>query len=447
MSRKIKFTILIIFVVNILIPLFIFRDIIFPLPEIEISEEKKNKINNLMTKFHENGQFQGTILVAANGDIVYQKAFGLADVEKKIPNTLSTKFRIASATKQITATLVLQLVDEGKLRLDGTVSDYLPDYPLTKNDKITIWHLLTHTSGIIGESSVQNLETIEKLYHTKEEILEVISKYPLSFDPGDRWQYSNFGYFLLGVIIEKVSGQSYQQLLKEKICDRVGMTNTIPDENSTDDKDLAIGYHYDHIKGIQEASFLDMSFVFAYGHLLSTVNDLFLFDQALYSEKLLKNKLKDYLFDDYVWSSQRIKIGNSSRKVKAKLINGSINGFKCNIIRIPKDRVYIIQQTNHKEPQTNIIIAWNTSDIATRILAILYEQEYELPKKSAAYAVFREMLDTGVPQAVEKYETLKNQCWDSYYFKDDEFITLSRKLHDANKRNEAKEYFNLISNN
>jgi CubicO group peptidase (beta-lactamase class C family) len=400
-----------------------------------------------MDRFYENEQFYGTILIAVKGEIIYQNASGYADRDSLIPNTLDTKFRIASVTKQITTMLILQMVEEGILDLDGKLTDYLPEYPKDKGDGITVHHLLTHRSGIIGEPKVPNLEQIEKFYHSPKQMIDLITSFDLASRPGSRYEYSNFGYYLLGLIIERVSGKSYGELLQEKICVPVGMTNTLPDVTGKGFINRAKGYHYSYFNGPEIAPHLDMSFAYSCGHLLSTVHDLYLWDRALYSEKLLSNEMKELFFDKYGWLYQRVAVGNEGQTARANLIAGSINGFKANMLRIADNEIFITQLTNHKEHNRHILQGWGTVDIASRILAILYDRPYDLPRKSAAYEVFRTLLDSGEVAAVEKYSDLHENRQDRFWFKDEEFEILARELYDAGMLDEALVHGQLIPDN
>ncbi len=419
-----------------------------PLPDVTVTKEKVAAIVKLMDRFYENEQFYGTILIAVKGEIIYQHATGYADRDSLIPNTLDTKFRIASATKPMTAMLVLQLVEEGKLRLDDKVTDILPEYPADKGRDITIHHLLTHRSGIVGEPRVRELERIEKLYHSREQMLDLITGFDLVFEPGTRNEYSNFGYYMLGVIIERVSGKSYDELLQEKICAPIGMENTLPDVTGVTYEKRAIGYHYNYFTGPELAPHLDMSFAFGCGHLLSNTQDLYRFDQALYGDVLLKDEeLMHSFFDNIGWRSQKVPIGNERRKIRVGLVNASVNGFKCNMMRIADEKIFITQLTNHKEQNQHILQGYGTSDIASRILAILYDQPYDLPRKSAAYEVFRSLVDSGETAAREKYFDLNEYQQDKFWFKDEEFVILTRELYNASMFDKALVYCKLAPDN
>jgi len=256
-------------------------------PELAVPENAENKIDQIVNTLYENEQFSGAVLVSVEGEIIYKNAVGFANLKDSIPINLDTKFRIASFTKPFTTILILQLVEDGKLELDGKLTDYLPDFPEDKGEGITIRHLLTHTAGITGESRISNLIDIEKEYYSRKRLLECIAKRDLVFEPGKGREYSNFGYALLGLVIEEVSGKSYNELLQEKICIPAGMKNTMEDITAQQIENRAIGYTYDYFNGLEEASFLDMSFCLGAGQLISTVKDLYLFDQALYTNKLL----------------------------------------------------------------------------------------------------------------------------------------------------------------
>jgi CubicO group peptidase (beta-lactamase class C family) len=203
------------------------------------------------------------VLVARNGEVLLAKGYGLANVEHRVPNTPHTKFRLASATKSITAAAILQLQEAGKLNLDDSVAKYLPDMPHAS--EITIRHLLTHTSGLRSSE-----------------------KDPLEFTPGERMNYSNTGYHVLGRIIEKVTGQSYEEYLRAAIFQPLGMRGSGLDHYAPIVPDRASGYERDGRAGYVNAPPGDMAGAFSAGGLYSTVEDLYHFDLALLSGTFLK---------------------------------------------------------------------------------------------------------------------------------------------------------------
>jgi CubicO group peptidase (beta-lactamase class C family) len=223
------------------------------------------------------------VLVAQNGKIVFQKGYGFADRKNYKPITPETKVRIGSITKQFTASAILLLQEQGKLRVEDRLSKFIPDYP--RGDEVTLHHLLTHTSGIHNYTSKPEFwETITD-YKTPEEMIEFFKHDPYDFNPGERWSYSNSGYFLLGYIIKKVSGQSYSDFLKNQIFTPLAMHNSgiYGTELLTEE---ALGYSYKNNK-VEKALNRDMSTAYAAGAIHSTVTDLYRWNEAVFNSKVL----------------------------------------------------------------------------------------------------------------------------------------------------------------
>lgn len=406
------------------------------------SKTMGDEIEEIVSRIYQNGQFTGSVLVSVKGEIVFKKGYGYANIEDSIPNTCDTKFRIASFTKPFTVMLILQLVEDGKLELDGKLTDYLPEFPEEKGKNITIHQLLTHTAGITGEWRISNLIDIEKEYYTRERLLNCIIERDFVFEPGEGREYSNFGYALLGLIIENVSGKSYEELLQEKICEPAGMKNTLGDITSQPIENRAIGYNYNYFTGIEEASFLDMSFVFGYGHLLSTVDDLYLFDKALNSNKLLNEKSKDLFFNKYGWHYQNVPYGKGFKKIRSNSLDGSINGFGSHTQRIEKDTVFIVALRNTKEYKKQIVIKW-PAYMMSRILAVIYGEEYDSPKESGAFVVFKTLIESGQNKAEDKFKNIRKQQ-DNYYIDKSEFEFFEEELRKQNMVIEADKYQSFV---
>src|ERR1041385_1514912 len=245
-----------------------------------LAQDKAAKIDQLISLYQKYGQFNGSALVADNGKVIYRKGVGLANMEWGIPNTPDTKFRLGSITKQFTSMLILQLVEQGKIKLDAKLSDYLPDYRKDTGEKVTIHNLLTHTSGIPSYTGLPNF--FQDVSRNPYKVADFVKKYAsgdLEFEPGSKFSYSNSGYFILGAIIERVTGKPYEQVLKENIFDPAGMKNTGYDHHDTIIPKRASGY----VKtgnGYINAPYLDMSIPYAAGSLYSTVEDLYLWDQV-----------------------------------------------------------------------------------------------------------------------------------------------------------------------
>ena len=165
----------------------------------------------------------------------------MADIELNVPMQSDMVFRIGSITKQFTAVCILQLMEQGKLGLQDEITKFIPDYP-TQAHKITIEHLLTHTSGIMSYTGMKNFQDIIRKDMKPEEIIDFFKNQPMEFAPGSKWNYNNSGYFLLGYIIEKVSGKTYPQYLEENIFKPLGMTNSFYGSNNKIIRNRASGY-------------------------------------------------------------------------------------------------------------------------------------------------------------------------------------------------------------
>ena len=304
------------------------------------------------------GDFNGAVLVSRQGRIVYQHAFGYANREWNIPNDLQTKFEIGSMTKQFTAMLVLQLVNEGQIRLDGHISDYLPYYRKDTGNRVRISDLLSHTSGIPNFTDIPGfLEgSASRISYSVKDFVEEYCSGDLQFAPGSRFEYSNSGYFVLGAIVEQVSGASYERLLRDRILKPLGMKDSGYAHSETVLPHRASGYERSS-SGLRNARFYDMSIPFAAGALYSTVGDLFLWDRALYGERLLPIRVRDLLFKPnlenygYGWVILIPKRGAPYAGESIPMHGGAIFGFQSVIQRIPKHRELIVLLDNNDSPK------------------------------------------------------------------------------------------------
>ena len=182
------------------------------------------QIGELLEASHAVGQFSGAALVADRGKVVYRGAYGVANADWEIPNQVDTKFRLASITKQFTAMLTLLLVKDGKLELDAPITRYLKGYPAASGDKVTIHHLLSHTSGIPSYTDREGFMQRDALHSMP--VTEFVAKFcsePLAFEPGSKFRYNNSGYFLLGAIIEQVTGTTYRAEMRARVFEPLGM--------------------------------------------------------------------------------------------------------------------------------------------------------------------------------------------------------------------------------
>ena len=413
--------------------------VLFALTPMAFAQEKAKQIDDLMQIYVANGKFNGSMLVAGNGKVIFKKGYGLANMEWNIPNTTDTKFRLGSLTKQFTAMLVMQLVEQGKLKLDGKVTDYLTDYPKATGDKITIHHLLTHTAGIPNYTNLPDFnKNLSRNRYKPTDFIKQFSDLPLEFEPGSAFAYSNSGYFLLGGIIEKVTGKSYEKVLQENIFMPLQMNNTGYDLPFKILPKRASGYQK-WGPAYENASYIDMSIPYAAGSLYSTVEDLALWDQALYSEKLLSASSKAIMFTPYKsgyaygWGVYKKQIAQLKDSVLVMQHQGGINGFNTSLIRIPKNKHMVVLLNNTGGTDLNAI--------QDNILSILYNQPFDLPKISVAYVLGQTLDTTSLANALKRYAEIKKQP--TYYLKEAEINRLGYELINAGKIKEAIAVFNL----
>ena len=345
---------------------------------VALGQDHAAKIQEVLALAHKYRQFNGSVLVAENGKIIYKGAFGPANMEWNIPNTPDTRFRLGSITKQFTATVILQLVEQGKIKLDAKLSDYLPEYRKDTGDKVTIHHLLTHTSGIPSYTSQPGFfENVSRNPYKVDEFVKKYASGDLEFAPGSKYTYNNSGYFLLGAIIERVTGKPYEQVLKANIFDPVGMTNTGYDHHDTIIPKRASGYRKTP-DSYTNAPYLDMSIPYAAGSLYSTVEDLYLWDQALYTDKLLSAQSKALMYKPFLedygygWVITKASFKQNDQPVQVISHNGGINGFASTIVRFPKEKHLIVMLDNTGSQYLD--------RLSDSIAKIIYNQPYEPPK-------------------------------------------------------------------
>lgn len=263
------------------------------------------KFDEYMNAAVEQG-FTGAVLVAHDGQVVYRKGFGMANLELGVPNTPQTVFRLGSVTKQYTAAAILVLQERGKLSVEDPVCKYVSECPSAWGP-ITIHHLLTHTSGIPNYTEVKSPEEFRKMGLmpvTVTGFIETFKNRPLEFAVGEKWKYSNSGYYLLGYIIEKVSNQSYEAFLQENIFGPLKLTNTGYDRFDRLIRNRATGYAKKNDK-VVNSDYLDMTVPYSAGALYSTVEDLFAWNEALFGDKLLSAKSRELMItpvkNDYAY--------------------------------------------------------------------------------------------------------------------------------------------------
>jgi CubicO group peptidase (beta-lactamase class C family) len=331
------------------------------------------------------------VIVVKGGRTLFRKAYGMSDLELGVPLRPDMVFRLGSLTKQFTAAAILMLAEDGKLALQDPVEKYLPGYP-TQGHMITIEHLLTHTSGIQDYTDMPGWMTSRILNPMSvQELIDGFKKEPMQFAPGTRWSYDNSGYILLGAIVEKASGKTYEAFVRERIFGPLRMTSSYYDRTEAIIPKRTPGYTREADQ-VRNPQYLSMTQPYAAGSLASTVDDLARWDAALYGETLLKQASLEK-----AWTAYVLKNGTSTgygygwaistmRGRRAIEHDGGIFGFSTYALRLPAERVFVAVLCNSDSPGV--------------------DPEY-LAKKIAALAIgdpFPEPVPiTVVPQVLERY--------------------------------------------
>ncbi len=373
-------------------------------------EDRSAAIDAFVRAHQDRQTFNGAVLVADKGQVVFKKGFGPANREWNIPNAPDTKFKIGSVTKQFTSLLILQLVQEKKIDLQAKLSTYLPFYRHDVGEKVTIHHLLTHTSGI--PSYTDNLPAMKAIVRDPFPQAEFVAGYcsgDLQFEPGSRFRYDNSGYFILGAVIEAVTGKTYEEVLRERIFVPLGMKNSGYDRPIPLIADRASGYSVT-FDGFENAPYLNMSLPYAAGALYSTVEDLYLWDRALAGDKLLSPEMKALLFKPqvamgpiasyaYGWMVRKRQVPGSKAEATSLFHGGDIFGFSAYIERRPDDGRLVVALSNTPEADLGAM--------AAGLFGLLDGQEPELPKKSLTREVYAVLMSRGAAEAVKQYHALK----------------------------------------
>lgn len=310
------------------------------------------RMEQVVQSFVKDKQFMGAVLVARGNDVLLDKGYGFANLEWQIPDSPKTKFRLGSITKQFTAASILLLEERGKLKVDDPVKKYMPDAPAAW-DKITIFNLLTHTSGIPNFTSFPDYRKLEPFAATREELVTRFRDKPLDFQPGEKWSYSNSGYVLLGYLIEKISGESYAQFVQDNIFKPLGMADSGYDSNSAIIEDRASGYAPGQ-NGIANAGYIDMTIPLSAGGLYSTTEDLLRWEQGLFGGKLLSpaslKKMTTPFKNDYAFG-----LGVRSVNGHEEIAHGGgIEGFNTALAYYPDEKLTVVVLANVNGPAQEI---------------------------------------------------------------------------------------------
>jgi CubicO group peptidase (beta-lactamase class C family) len=330
-------------------------------------EALEKKIDAVMTEVYKPGQPGAAVILRKNGETIFRKGYGLADLELGVRVEPDMIFRLGSITKQFTAVSILLLAEQGKLGLQDEITKFLPDYPV-QGRKITVEHLLTHTSGIQSYTDMAEWLSLWRKDFTLRELIDLFKDKPTQFEPGERWAYNNSGYILLGAIIEKVSGQTYEEFVDGRIFKPLGMKSSFYGNTERVIPRRIPGYQMGK-DGFINAPYLSMTQPYAAGSLLSNVDDLAVWSDAVLSGKLVKKEWLDKAFRPY-----KLKNGESTGYGYGRFIadfgghrsiehGGGINGFMSYEMTFPEDGIFLAILTNSaiegRDPEPRAVkIAW-----------------------------------------------------------------------------------------
>ncbi|MBC7928466.1 MAG: serine hydrolase [Bryobacteraceae bacterium] len=340
------------------------------------------RMEQVIRHYVDQKQFMGTVLVAKGDQTVLSKGYGMANLEWKIPNAPDTKFRLGSITKQFTGAGILLLQERGKLNVSDPVSKFLKDAPAAW-DGITLAQLLSHTSGIPSFTSFKEYRESEPFETTPEKTILRFKDKPLDFRPGEKWSYSNSGYVLLGYVIEKASGQSYGDFVRQNIFVPLEMKDSGYDSNFSVIERRATGYSPTP-RGVETAGFIHMSIPHAAGALYSTTEDLLRWQRGLFGGKLLKPESIEAM-TTAVKEGYAFGVGVKEEKGRRRVSHGGgIEGFNTMLIAYPKERVTIavLGNLNGQAPEK----------IAASLDKLLFGEAVELPSERKEVKVPTEQL-------------------------------------------------------
>lgn len=313
------------------------------------SQTKEAKIDKLLNEKFNSNTSGATILISQKGKTIYRKAFGQANLEHGVKMTPENVFEIGSMTEQFTAVSILMLVEQGKIKLTDEITKFISDYP-THGHKITVHHLLNHTSGIKSYTRMRKLFAVARNDMKPLELIKFFRDEPMDFNPGEKYKYNNSAYVILGYIIEKTTGISYAEYVQKNIFSPLNMTNSTYASHTKLIKNRASGYR--NRNGYQNATYISFTLPYAGGSLMSTIDDLNTWQQALTNSKLLKKETLQKAHTNYTLNNgEKINYGYGwNIKTISKNVSyehgGSIFGFKSMGVYIPSTDVYVVILTN-----------------------------------------------------------------------------------------------------
>lgn len=427
--------------------LFIFLVILSAIAKDGIAQDQRAKLESVMQDYHKFNMFDGAVLVAEEGKVIYNGAFGMANREWNIPNTTDTRFMIGSVSKPLSAMLMLIQAKKGLVDLNKTISDYLPEFSGKPAGKVTIKQLLSHTSGIPNYDIMKDFfPRVSRQEFKREDYVKLYADSALIFEPGSKYYYSSWGYFTVGYIMERVTGKSYAQLMKEDIFDKIGMTNSGSYYHTQVVPKRATGYDY-KFGGYTSSDFRDQSNTMGTGDIYSTVEDLFKFHQSIGNNSLIGPELTAEMLKPgippanygYGWFNKSFKI-TPKDTVPSNFHLGITDGFISFMLRIPEQNRLIVFLCNSSPT--------DFFGIAGSLAKVLYHMPVRV-KAPVHKEMERIILANGANAAVKDFHRMKLDTanyyvdWISMDFLSNQLLTLKR-LEDARAvtDNNAREFPN-----
>ena len=333
-----------------------------------------SKLNQFFDRLNENNEAMGSLTITKNGEVIYARSIGYSRIgeTEKAPITSETRHRVGSVTKMFTAVMILQLAEEGKLKLNDRLNQYFPQIP--NADRITIEHILRHRSGIHDITTNPALRPRRRTVAiTKDEMLQLISKGGTDFDPGSKYAYSNSGYFVLGLLIEKVSNQSYQEAIEKRILAKIDLKSTYPaHENISPNKKES--FSYVRLSDWKQQPQTHWSILFGSGSLVSTPDDLAKFIQALYDLKFISQESLNQMTsvqDGYGLGIDTFEFAEKNFFGHT----GGIDGFGSWLAYLPEEKLTISYTTNAK--------VYPVAKIMSAVADIYFNRHFEIPSFEA----------------------------------------------------------------
>ena len=397
-----------------------------------------DQLKQLVDSYADRRGFNGTVLVAREGKVLLRAAYGQANVEWAVPSQLDGRYRIGSLTKPLVATLTMQLVQQGKLRLDGTLGDYLPDiYAATPSASVTVAQLLSHTSGLAdlpGRYTDDWWQTAARRSYVPTDFAREWIKPTQLEAPGQQWRYNNNGYFLLGLVIEQVTGQSLARNLQDRIFAPAGMTSSGLFTDAAVLKDFAQGYTKTPEGKMVHPQWIDPSVSYAAAGIYASTDDLYRFDRALYRDSLLNADMRRVMLQvhaasyGYGWGVEEWKLADGSMLPVASH-TGSVPGYQSYYLRSEPHQDAVIILNNFW--QGSVVVAMGRD-----LMEVLNGKPVQLAKRSLDDLLTPIAYNEGLKAMTQAYEGLGARG-DEYDRSERSFNGLGYKLLRAGKQDAA----------